>query len=74
MSVAPLVLGGLLASDGFRQFLQSLLQLQRKLLITFLTHRLHVKLHKLVPVRERQRYCKSRVLTVIDLYQEVKVK
>lgn len=39
-----------LAGHGFRQLLQSLLQLQRELLVALLTHWLHVKLHKLVPV------------------------
>lgn len=37
-----------LSSQGFSQFLQSFLQLQGELLITFFTHRLHVKLNKLV--------------------------
>lgn len=35
-------------AHSLRQLLKSLLQLQRKLLVTFLTHRLHVKFHKLV--------------------------
>lgn len=43
-----------LPSHGFRQLLQSLLQLQGELLIALLTHRLHVKLHKLVPVGGKQ--------------------
>lgn len=38
----------LLSCDRFRQLLQPLLQLQRELLVAFLTHWLHVKLHKLV--------------------------
>ena len=41
----------LLPAHRLRQLLQPLLQLQRKLLVTFLTHRLHVKLHKLVPAK-----------------------
>lgn len=40
---------GLLAPQGLSQLLQSLLQLQRELLIALLAHRFHVKLHKLVP-------------------------
>lgn len=38
----------LLASERLSQFLESLLQLQRKLLITFFTNGLHVKLNKFV--------------------------
>lgn len=38
----------LLAAESFSQLLQSLLELQWKLLVTLLTHRLHVKLNKLV--------------------------
>lgn len=43
----------LLPCNGFRQLLQPLLQLQGEFLVALLTHWLHVKLHKLVPVEER---------------------
>lgn len=42
----------LLPSNSFRQLLQPLLQLQGEFLVALLTYRLHVKLHKLVPVEE----------------------
>lgn len=42
-------LGVRLAGGQLGQLLQPLLQLQRELLVTLLTHGLHVKLHKLVP-------------------------
>lgn len=45
----------LLPCNSFRQLFQSLLQLQGEFLIALLTHRLHVKLHKLVPVGEREK-------------------
>lgn len=47
-------LGVGLAGGQLRQLLQPLLQLQWELLIASLTHRLHVKLHKLVPGEEVQ--------------------
>lgn len=40
--------GSSLASQGLGQLLEPLLQLQRKLLVTLFTDRLHVKLNKLV--------------------------
>lgn len=40
--------GRLLAAHGLGKLLQSLLQLQGKLLIALLAHRLHIELHKLV--------------------------
>lgn len=47
--------GSSLAPQGLCQFLEPFLQLQRKLLITLFTNRLHVKLNKLVPAnKERQ--------------------
>ncbi len=42
-----------LPCNSFGQLLQPLLQLQGEFLVALLTHRLHVKLHKLVPVGER---------------------
>lgn len=43
-----------LATQGLGQFLESFLQLQRKLLVTLFTNRLHVELNKLVPAKKRQ--------------------
>lgn len=57
----------LLPCNSFRQLFQSLLQLQGEFLIALLTHRLHVKLHKLVPVGERVRNsCISEDWSVIS--------
>lgn len=36
-----------------RQLLQTFLQLQREFLIALLAHRLHVKLHKFIPLTQR---------------------
>ncbi len=55
--------GDLLVAHSLRQLLKSLLQLQRKLLVTFLTHRLHVKFHKLVPKTQIKFAFRSVLLT-----------
>lgn len=44
----------LLPSTSFRQLFQPLLQLQGELLVALLTHWLHVKLHKLIPMVKGQ--------------------
>lgn len=51
---ARLTRGSSLATQGLGQFLESFLQLQRKLLVTLFTNRLHVELNKLVPAKKRQ--------------------
>lgn len=45
----------LLPSQSFSQFLQSFLQLQRKLLVTLFADRLHIKLNKFVPKTTKQK-------------------
>lgn len=44
-----------LASQRLRQLLEPFLELQRKLLVTLFTNRLHVKLNKLVPARKERK-------------------
>lgn len=44
-----------LASQGLSQLLESFLQLERKLLVTLFTNRLHVELNKLVPAKKERK-------------------
>lgn len=49
-----LSVSGSFASQRLGQFLQSFLQLQRKLLVTLFTNGFHVKLHKFVPANKEE--------------------